>query len=96
MENSSSDDLDREEFLLNLLFEKSASFPAKLATASQVFHVEHLKSQYEHLQILHQYHVNQLNTTKDQQRFKSYRDIANSLSSVISQYEILIANLLSK
>jgi len=90
MEEFPLEELSSESLPANPLLEKPVSFPQKYVSTSQLFHIEHLKSQYDHLQVLHQYHLRLLNTTKAHQLFESYRDIANSIWELLNQYELLL------
>ena len=96
MENFPLEERDSESFSSNPLLDDPVSLPPKLAAAAQMFHIEHLKSQYEHLLVLQNYHVHQMNTAKDTQLLESYREIVNSIKSVIRQFEALLAKLQSK
>ena len=96
MEDFPLEELSNEPLSSNPLLEESVSFFQKYVTTSQISHIVHLKSQYDHLQVLHQYHLRLLKTTKDQKLFESYRDIANAIWRLLHQYEVLLVKLESK
>jgi len=64
--------------------------------SSKAMHIEHLKNQIEHLRVLKSFHLFQMGVTTHPQLFESYRDIADGISEVISQYEKLLVKLQSE
>ncbi len=74
---------------------KHLHFPAK-RPSSQETHIEHVKIQMEHLIVLRDYHLLKMRLTDQGDLRENYRTIADSISGVISQYSVLLANLNSK
>jgi len=93
MEKSPLEDLDCDSRSSSLFSNNPLAVSQSSATASQLFHIEHLQAQYEHLLVLYDYHLHQMNTARTHQLFESYRDIVSSMQNVIGQYEGLLAKL---
>ena len=76
-----------------LIFDAQVSLPSKGLLTAQGIHREHLQSQYEHLLVLYDYHLQQTHRAKNPQLFEKYRAIASALSDTISEYEALFLYL---
>ena len=74
---------------------KHLHFPAKHPSPQET-HIEHLKTQMEHLIVLRDYHLLKMRLTDQGDLRENYRTIADSISGVISHYSDLLAKLNSK
>jgi len=74
---------------------KHLHFHAKRPPLQEI-HIEHLKTQMQHLIVLREYHLLKMRLTDHRELRENYRSIADSISGVISQYSDLLAKLNSK
>ena len=69
------------------------SFLQKYSLRAQVLRIEHLTRQWEHLRLVHTFHLQSIPKVQDPDIREMYRDIAASLELAICQYEVLLAEL---
>jgi hypothetical protein len=59
-------------------------------------HLQHLMSQYQHLLVLHDFHLNEMGLARNLKVAEYYRNVAESIQHVLVQYKILIETLQTK
>ena len=58
-----------------------------------IAHIQHLRAQIEHLEVLKEYHQHQMNLSSNRQLTHKYRLIADAISELISHYKALLKEL---